>query len=55
VIRDTFLDEGGWIGITAFPHLWGFPIDPIDLIYISGLKMNVSKPRHRRSPVLQRD
>ncbi|HEX3186021.1 MAG TPA: carboxypeptidase regulatory-like domain-containing protein [Pyrinomonadaceae bacterium] len=42
VIRDTFLDEGGWIGITAFPHLWGFPIDPIDLIYISGLKMNVS-------------
>ena len=42
VIRDTFMDEGGWIGITAFPHLWGFPVDPIDLIYISGLKMNVS-------------
>jgi hypothetical protein len=42
VIRDTFLDEGGWVGITAYPHLWGFPIDPIDLIYISGLKMNVS-------------
>src|SRR5687767_15718 len=42
VIRDTFFDEGGWIGITAFPHLWGFPIDPIDLVYISGLKMNVS-------------
>ena len=42
VIRDTFLDEGGWIGITAFPHLWGTPADPIDLIYISGLKMNVS-------------
>lgn len=42
VIRDTFMDEGGWIGLTAFPHLWGFPIDPIDLIYISGLKMNVS-------------
>jgi hypothetical protein len=42
VIRDTFLDEGGWIGITAFPHLWGTPVDPIDLIYISGLKMNVS-------------
>lgn len=42
VIRDTFLDEGGWIGITAYPHFWGFPIDPIDLIYISGLKMNVS-------------
>ena len=42
VIRDTFMDEGGWIGLTAFPHFWGFPIDPIDLIYISGLKMNVS-------------
>ena len=42
VIRDTFLDEGGWIGITAFPHLWGTPADPFDLIYISGLKMNVS-------------
>jgi len=42
VIRDTFLDEGGWIGITAFPHLWGTPADPFDLVYISGLKMNVS-------------
>jgi hypothetical protein len=42
VIRDTFLDEGGWIGITAFPHLWGTPVEPIDLLYISGLKMNVS-------------
>src|SRR5687767_9493950 len=42
VIRDTFFDEGGWIGITATPHRWQFPIDPIDLIYISGLKMNVS-------------
>ena len=42
VVRDTFLDEGGWIGITAFPHLWGTPADPFDLVYISGLKMNVS-------------
>ena len=42
VIRDTFFDEGGWIGITALPHMWGFPVDPIDLVYISGLKMNVS-------------
>ena len=42
VIRETFLDEGGWIGITAFGHLWGAPVDPIDLLYISGLKMNVS-------------
>lgn len=42
VVRDTFFDEGGWIGITAFGHMWGAPVDPIDLIYISGLKMNVS-------------
>lgn len=42
VIRDTFFDEGGWIGITAYPHRFGTPVDPIDLLYISGLKMNVS-------------
>jgi Carboxypeptidase regulatory-like domain/Pectate lyase superfamily protein len=42
VVRETFFDEGGWIGITALPHLWGTPVDPIDLLYISGLKMNVS-------------
>jgi hypothetical protein len=42
VIRDTFFDEGGWIGITSFGHLWGTPVDPPDLIYISGIKMNVS-------------
>jgi hypothetical protein len=42
VVRDTFLDEGGWVGITAYPHLWGEPIDAFDLVYISGLKMNVS-------------
>jgi hypothetical protein len=42
VVRDTFLDEGGWIGITATPHRWGIPLPPIDLVYITGLKMNVS-------------
>ncbi len=41
VIRDTFLDEGGWVGISAFPQRWG-PTSRIDLLYISGLKMNVS-------------
>jgi protocatechuate 3,4-dioxygenase beta subunit len=41
VVRDTFLDEGGWIGITGFPARWG-PTAKIDLVYISGLKMNVS-------------
>ena len=42
VIRDTFLDEGGWIGITVYPQRSGTTVDPIDLLYISGLKMNVS-------------
>ena len=42
VVRDTFLDEGGWIGITATPHRWGPQKALIDLVYISGLKMNVS-------------
>lgn len=42
VIRDIFLDEGGWVGISAFPRNWGPESAPIDLIYISGLKMNVS-------------
>lgn len=45
VIRDTFFDEGGWIGITAYPHRFTSPVEPIerfDLLYISGLKMNVS-------------
>jgi protocatechuate 3,4-dioxygenase beta subunit len=41
LVRDTFLDEGGWVGITAFPYRWG-PYAKIDLVYISGLKMNVS-------------
>jgi len=42
VVRDVFLDEGGWIGITATPYRWSVPYQPIDLVYISGLKMNVS-------------
>jgi hypothetical protein len=42
IVRDTFLDEGGWVGISANPRLWNPPSAPIDLIYISGLKMNVS-------------
>ena len=40
LVRDTFLDEGGWVGISAFPYRWG-PYAKIDLVYISGLKMNV--------------
>src|ERR1051325_1649998 len=41
VVKDTFLDEGGWIGITAYPQRWDPPFE-IDLLYISGLKMTVS-------------
>jgi len=41
VVKDTFLDEGGWIGITAYPQRWEPPFE-IDLLYIFGLKMNVS-------------
>ena len=42
IVRDTFLDEGGWIGLTVLPYRFCPPCSPIDLIYISGLKMNVS-------------
>lgn len=42
VVRDTFLDEGGWVGISVFPHIFNPPHGPIDLVFISGLKMNVS-------------
>jgi protocatechuate 3,4-dioxygenase beta subunit len=41
IVRDTFLDEGGWVGISVLPYRWAAPPPPIDLIYISGLKMNV--------------
>ena len=41
IVRDTFLDEGGWVGISVMPNRWAQPPPPIDLIYISGLKMNV--------------
>src|SRR5688572_24009102 len=27
IVKDTFMDEGGWVGITAFPHLWGNPAE----------------------------
>ena len=42
IVRDTFLDEGGWIGLSVLPYRFCSPCPPIDLIYISGLKMNVS-------------
>ena len=42
IVRDTFFDEGGWVGMSVNPRLWDPPTAPVDLIYISGLKMNVS-------------
>jgi len=42
LVRDTVLDEGGWVGISVLPYRWAAPPPPIDLIYISGLKMNVA-------------
>ena len=41
VIRNTFLDEGGWWGLTSLPYRYTPASAPIDLIYITGLKMNV--------------
>ena len=41
-IKDVFLDEGGFFGISSTPYRY-LPVSaPIDLIYISGLHMNVT-------------
>jgi hypothetical protein len=42
VLRNVFLDEGGYWGLTSFPSRYSPPSAPIDLIYITGLVMNVS-------------
>lgn len=42
VIRSVFLDEGGYMGITSMPDLSSSVIYPIDLLYVTGLFMNVS-------------
>jgi hypothetical protein len=42
VIRDTFLDEGGYWGLSSLPYRYTPPSAPINLIYITGLQMNVS-------------
>lgn len=41
-ISDVFLDEGGFLGISSIPGRYQPASAPIDLIYVSGLKMNVS-------------
>ena len=40
-IRDVFLDEGAYIGITVQPDFYP-PSAPVDLFYVSGLRMNVT-------------
>jgi len=42
VFRQVFLDEGGYFGLTSLPGRYQPPSAPIDLLYISGLRMNVS-------------
>ena len=42
VLRNVFLDEGAWWGLSVLPYRYNSPSAPIDLIYITGLVMNVS-------------
>lgn len=42
VLRNVFLDEGGYWGFTSLPYRNLPPSAPIDLIYVTGLVMNVS-------------
>ncbi len=41
-IRDVFLDEGSYFGLTSLPYRYSPPSAPIDLIYITRFRMNVS-------------
>jgi hypothetical protein len=41
-INNVFLDEGGFFGISSTPYRYMPASAPIDLIYISGLYMNVT-------------
>ncbi|MFL6334258.1 MAG: carboxypeptidase regulatory-like domain-containing protein [Pyrinomonadaceae bacterium] len=42
VLRNIFLDEGGWQAVTALPARYQSPPVPIDLFYATGLYVNVS-------------
>ncbi|HYY95977.1 MAG TPA: carboxypeptidase regulatory-like domain-containing protein, partial [Pyrinomonadaceae bacterium] len=42
VFRNLFLDEGGYVGLSSLPTWFQPPTAPIDLLYITGLRMNVS-------------
>lgn len=41
-LRDLFLDEGAFIGVTCDPLRFSQASAPINLVFISGLQMNVS-------------
>jgi hypothetical protein len=42
VIRNVFLDEGGFLGLSSTPYRFEPASAPIDLLYVSGLFANVS-------------
>jgi len=42
VIRNVFFDEGGYMGLTSVSGLSGPPAVPIDLLYVTGIFINVS-------------
>src|SRR5215212_10105302 len=42
VLRNVFLDEGGFWGLSSLPYRYTPQSAPIDLIYVTGLVMNVS-------------
>lgn len=42
LIRNVFLDEGGFWGLSSMPFRYLPQTAPIDLVYVTGLKMNVS-------------
>jgi hypothetical protein len=42
VFRSVFLDEGGYVGIASLPARSQPPSAPVDLVYVTGLRMNVS-------------
>jgi hypothetical protein len=41
-ISNVFLDEGGFVGLSSLPNRYQTPSAPIDLVYVTGLYMNVS-------------
>ena len=42
VLRNVFLDEGGYWGLSSLPYRYTPQSAPIDLIYVTNLEMNVS-------------